>query len=400
MAAVLNCLLDELECENSSAYVLHYTVVELRKLLHIPSNNEKVNIVIGKNWVAKAVEDLLINNQYICVPADVINWNFVNELNANFWVCEENAKENNWLVGIKDDHIIRVYILLEADFLNAPAHKKIFSDFEEGSNDAKVVCLVNGLSYGRDAIHCDLLVKPALTLANSGQDLYYDYLCLQYAYKKMCSLGYVITTIAPYSLRYDESMTKSKNKEILFYYTLFGDTHHNMDILQQTVLYDEEKRKTEIAFAGGGQNFSNQIFQKYYPMYYKEQFKRTDVYRTGKMTQDEYNMIVKQYQKPYDKTVVEYVHLLREYCAFCKEKKIKLLFLIPPYSQEYKKLWKEEYYLELVSFLEKLVGEFGIEYVDMSHKKYPEYCFRDSGHLNRLGAIHIADVINVWLSGD
>lgn len=249
--AVIMALIDHLEKEVISEYIIGKLAQELREILNIPLYHQKAVIVIGKNWAAQATKEYLKKSNFCIISEDKVDWMCADKYEAVFMICERNTVEEIYLQRKNCEQIVRLYIIYEIEFLRVPFLKKTFEAFEKGCERGNVECLVTGLSYGRDGVHPDLMARPTCSVANSAQDLYNDFLYLKYACEKMESLQYVISTIAPYSLRYDESLAATKNNEELFYYTIFRDVHHNNMILSQAKEYECEKEKIEI-FLGGG----------------------------------------------------------------------------------------------------------------------------------------------------
>ena len=150
---------------------------------------------------------------------------------------------------------------------------------------------------------------------------------------------------------------------------------------------------------GDWKEIAGKIYKKYYlPRYGKEYFSRKDVFMPDKDNLLEIEADVRKlYKKPYEKTLAEYKNVLKQYCNFAEERNIKILFIIPPFTQVYKHNWDENYYGELMDYLQQMKEMFHVDYMDMTQMQLPDTCFRDSGHINRIGAIYIADKVNEWL---
>lgn len=396
--AVVSSLIDECKRNLPSQYIVQNLVKEIKKEYKIPIYDSKCIVVVGKGWSAKALSKLLKEKDFRFVNADDSNWEAEDREKCVFLVCEEKAEFNACLCGLDENQIIRIDYLLNADFVKTPDLKKVFYVFDKSYRKIEAKGLVNGLSYARDAIHMDLLEVPMLTLANSGQDLYYNFLCLKYAYERCDSLKYVITTIAPYSLRYDESLSKLKKGDELFYYTVFSNVHHAES--REVQLYKREREKIDdILGKDVWENFSNTLYEDFGLERYNKYISEKDVFNPLCVESEEEEMLEKLFSKPYEETVREYKQILKDYCEYAEGHNLKMLFLITPYSEFYKERWEISYINEVRCYLQMLGKTYSFDYIDLSDKVWSDYRFRDSGHLNRVGAIYVCEIINKWLKG-
>lgn len=395
---LITCISDELYSDSASYYILQKLCDECINYLCITNISTKINqriILVGDNPLMHSLEHFLTINDIPFLPYDKISFSFIEQYDAYFLFFEQGKEYPQFLSSIPEEKIINIHTLVYVDFYNAPHTKYIFTKFH---NDIKVKkspeILVTGLSYGRDAIHCDLLCKETVTLANSGQDLYYDTLCYEYAQKKIPTLNTVICVIAPYSLRYDESLSKTQDASVLVNYSIFRDKHNNSrlnDIIQE---YDTERNKAEHLF-NNWIEVSDWLIENYVPN--KNWNNPYTVFHSNIINKLDDDSVRKRYNKPYELTLQENKELLIHFCNMAKMNTHNLLFFIPPFSNYYKNLWNEDYYNELINFLVELDQKYTIDCIDMSHSELPDHYFRDSGHLNRIGAIYISEIINQWI---
>ena len=68
-------------------------------------------------------------------------------------------------------------------YLNNNDYWNMFIKFQKRKKNAKAI--ITGMSYFRDAFNCELLTIPAVKLACSSQDLFYDFMMFKKAYMEI-----------------------------------------------------------------------------------------------------------------------------------------------------------------------------------------------------------------------
>ncbi|MBE5871403.1 MAG: hypothetical protein E7294_09110 [Lachnospiraceae bacterium] len=258
--------------------------------------------------------------------------------------------------------------------------------------------LVLGMSFGRDAIFENMIHRKIINLAVSAQDFYYDWCALKVAKQSQKHFKFIIQTVAPFSFRYDESMSKTKDDNIRFYYSFYGTAHNNQRIAGEIEHYEEEKRKFNELFYGITD--WNEVSQNMWDEYFLSttnvlNYNYEKKFDEDKISQEEINIIKRQYKKPFEETILENKRIL--YGMFEKTQNTRVLFFLPPLTNCYKKIWNEEYYIETKKLINEISSRIGASVLDMTSEVYKDDYFRDSMHLNREGAILVAEIINEWI---
>lgn len=381
---------------DSSSYILEKLCDELIMLLGLnewaSSSTNRIIFMDNTPVSVKVMEYLSINNIPYLRP-EIISMPYINQYNALFFVSQ-GGDNQECLKCISAENIVNLDLILDIDINKAPYVRSVFEQFNKSimkENGYEV--LVTGLSYGRDSIHCDLLNKKTVTLANSGQDLYYDLQCLKYAKKELPELKNVISVLAPYTLRYDESLAKRQSASVLVNYSIFRDRHNNTELNDILLFYDNMRKKVENVL-----NWDD-FLHWYYEYKYSNRiwYDNKEIFHSDIINEIDDIEVRKRYNKPYEETLIENKKIMLDYCEKVKEYGMRLLFFIPPFSSYYRNLWNEDYYIELMDYITELDEKYDIDCIDMSHSDIPDYCFRDSGHLNRIGAIYVSEIINKWL---
>lgn len=274
-------------------------------------------------------------------------------------------------------------------------HKKI-------KDKSAFLGLILGLSYGRDAIREDMIDVSVLNASTSGQDLFYDSCVLREVTQRK-KIKFIIQTIAPYSLRYDESLSATKKKEVGFYYTRYKTLHNNKILIEDAEEYDRQRRIFNDTFKGltDWESVSKMMWEDYlehnlYDIRSKQECKS---FIEEMVSCSELDMIKRQYNKPFQKTIEENKVIIRQMYEL-ESKTTKVLFFFPPFTKFYKEWWNENYYKETLDYIKNIAVGIHADVLDMTKEKMDNSYFRDSGHVNRKGAEIVANRINNWIAAN
>ncbi len=349
-------------------------------------------IVYGDNWLAEEIEKKMIAKNYSVFNWRTVNPEYVDEYDL-YLVCDDMVKSYD-IQSIPDKNkMIKIWDYLKYQFAVFPSFYKIYMDFKRQSSD-KVKCIVTGNTNMINAVRSNLLHIKSVSVANTAQDIYYDFKMFCNAYESMPSVEYAIIGLAPYSLRYDTSKSKVEWRRCLVYYPIVESMHNCEDREHLIALYESEDKKIK-------EFFDEEYMHSLYDLY--EQ--------TGAVTEEEEGIFNEQtlsqeavalnireiselYNRPYTDILLENKVLLGEYAHFCQMKGIKAIFLIPPYTQWYKDHMKKAYYDELVAAVKVLCSKYGAKLVDMMDVPMPDCCFKDYANLNHIGAVKVASYLN------
>ena len=267
----------------------------------------------------------------------------------------------------------------------------IFYKYRQNINAEAIVI---GSSFGRDDIHCDLMSVSTASLANSAQDIYFDTLCYEKSVREMHSLKLVIHVLAPFSLRYDESLSKKQFGRMKFNYIVFGEGHNNSEVVQCFEKYNET-----ITFLNDYGTFQ-EIREEFQNAFFSESSWKTmydpeQIFSREEISEAEKKVVEAQFNKPYEKTLIENKKILADFCERLSNSNTPILFFLPPLSETYKSIWDENYQIEVLDYLNELRAKYTNVYILNLYKvNLEDEFFRDSYHLNRNGAKFVSKYIN------
>ena len=409
VGALLESILAELENTDTKNEALIKMCQELADELRINPTAQggfSVLVVIGKNWCSKEVAKMLKEKYIIYNLETDINKDYVTDYDAIFVSCVEKEKAITMAQEYGISNVIWLYDILKSEFIEFSQTKEMITKFNRSCKEknGQVKGVVTGCSYFRDAVHCDLIEMPTVSLANSSQDIFFDLQLFKKAVECLPALKFCLVGVAPYSLRYDESQCVTLQNHLMSYYTLCGSVHNSKKLSETIQFFDKEYEKlgviTGLEKKEDREAFIQNIYENsYVPKFGIVEYDRYEVFDEKEIDTWQLKEMEAKYRKPYSETIRENEELLKEYCSVAKEKGIKIFFLIPPFTKWYRSHWDETYYDEILVCLEKLSKEYNAEIIDMVRALEKDYYFRDYCHANRCGAIKIAEIINSVVGG-
>ena len=391
--SIINHILIELESHNPNECRIELLASELGTRLSLKKEDGILTVVISeKNKIYEVLREKCTNIMFVSLE----NFSLQFVENYDYFVqTGEACFPNSLLSRVSVEKTINLYGICEKEFLGVPLRWHILQNYKK--NVANADTLVTGMSYSRNALIPEYLHGRVCNISNSSQDLYYDYRNFCDAYERNQGLKRLIIGLAPYSLRYDLSLTRNPNEiiRLYYYYSLFHDCHNNQQMKNELTKYDVWLQKCNELF---GNHFLETIYEAVKSEEVLEgEFKGYSTFDEKQITAAEREQMHAKYNKPYEKTVVENKKILRDYIADALGKEMKVCMFIPPYSMWYKNNWKEEYLSELRLYLNELKTDYEFEIIDLADMDLPDDCFGDYAHVNRIGAIMISNRVNEFL---
>lgn len=261
--------------------------------------------------------------------------------------------------------------------------------------------MVLGCSFGRDSISAEKLSKKFVMLANSAQDFYYDSCCYSEYEKKIKKLKYMIHAWATFSLRYDESLSRKKKDNVLFYYTMYGKLHNCSYVDAEINKYAIEKNKFDNLLSDyiTWDELRKELWNSFFsysnwsdPILIDTCFDREHI------PQVEIDMALAQNNKPYPMTIKENIEIITGLYDEFKKKGIKTLIFMQPMNDIYRKYWDEQHYYEVLNFAKYISEKYQCDLLDLTMTNLPDNYYRDMIHLNNRGKEYITDVIDEIIS--
>lgn len=252
--------------------------------------------------------------------------------------------------------------------------------------------IITGMSYFRDGIDADGFPVPAVNLSSSSQDLYFDYLELQKHISG--NTEWVVMGLAPYSLRYDESLAKTKNYRVPVY-----AINHGKKGLHHAESYAPLLPARQQIDALFGPDFCDEIFwDAYVPVFGMTSYDMEGKFDAANVPLAEQVEIGQQYNKPYENTLQENKQILKDYLAFCCSHSLKVIIVLPPFTAWYKDHWKQDYRDEVIRELTSLKDQFAFTLCDLSSEDWQDELFRNGSHVNALGRKKMTERISAVIS--
>lgn len=369
----------------------------LEEKLYIPAPHEPVYVLCGDNWLSQGITKIL-QERFTIVPLHMLNFQWAIDHEQVFFLLCDTKSNRAELSQVDPRRIYDVTLYLWYHFNIFPEFYTIHEEFLRKCG--RIDGIITGMSYIRDAVKADFINGSFGTLANSSQDLYYDFKMFQYG-EALCSntIKHAIIGLAPYSLRYDESQSSEGPYRVRPYYYLLNDIHHCTALEKETVYFETTIRKIEQLLSAEDirQLFNNFFVPKYgngtwdlYQVFNAAQTQQSDA-GALQTPQDE---MAKKFNKPYEETLKENKVILHDYLDYLSRKQIQTIVLLPPFPRFYKEHWNPMYYYELLEHIHLLHEKFNFAFLDLTLLDLPDYCFRDFAHTNIIGAAIVAGKIN------
>ena len=385
LQGLMECIIDAFE----SLPVQEDSIVYYGDLLKRELCPKDIFMIEGKGWFANIVRKYLKKEGYII--ADAL------EDHSKDRIIRIICDEDSGVSFNEEQRVIQLWKYMKYTYFFHPEYWTIMNEYNFSKSCDGIKGVITGMSYFRDALKTEYLKLPMVTLANSSQDLFYDFKMFQKAYAEIGEgIQVVIIGLAPYSLRYDESLSQAQVLRNFAYFHEF-DTWHNLQISDKDKNFFERQRAMIEQYLD--KSICNYLFSDgYVPLYGNGKKDDTLVFDSSCVDDIYLKEIIGKYSKPYEKTLQENIKILREYLSYCKERNVQAYILIPPFSKWHSEYWKKEYYDEFLHVLEEIGEEYDFGLVDLAMEQWADYYFRDYAHLNRLGAIRVCTILNQILT--
>lgn len=351
-------------------------------------------IIFGTGSTSKAVLKLLKNEINIIAYADndTLKWNSyfydkrvtspdeIKNYKYDFIIIASYAYEVIYEqlinLGVKPNKILRFYKFY--DFYLETLKNRV----DRFNNDENIECIITGISYTRCAIKEEILLKKTAMFALESQDLYYDYKIAKYLIEqKVQDIKYVIIGLCYYTFQYDMSLSKKRDR-VMLYYDILKIVHN---FHQSELFLKEYKVEKEIL---------NKLIKKKDSLY---MFNMSNNILTEGITNSNYGakMAIMDSNKNYPKTVLENKNILKEYLQFLNKHNIEPIIVIPPTSSSYSTFFSKEIENEFQQIILQLQQKNKFQYIDcFRNENFNDKDFYDPSHLNKNGAIKFTSILN------
>lgn len=309
---------------------------------------------------------------------------------------EEEADEDVWYVCLpygecpERSKTLRLNSLLFYYYLQSPERYQILQQFEK-LNHESIQGVTLGLSYIQRGLNTHRLKKKTACLAAPSQDLFYDYQMCRYAISRVKDLQYVIWGISPYSLWYDLSLSSAKSRAAYYYPQTQALHHYQIDDTDLGILFQQLTIVSKEIFVP---DFIPKSFE---PLAEDVDYlHNTRIYALERDTQKDLEQIHKLFDKHYPKTYTENVEIIREMLLYLRNQSIKPYIVMLPYPSYFLQNMDQAMYDQTVEVLKAYQQEFPeMEFLNYTYdKRFDDYYFADSHHLNYWGANMMADLLN------
>ncbi len=350
-------------------------------------------VVYGDNWLTGEVKDKMRRNNFCVFDWRSLNPAYIDEYDL-YILCDEPLKIYD-LPAIEDkEKILKIWDYLKYKYVVFPSFYEVYMKYKRKC-DPKVKGIVTGGTNVKSAVRSRLLHTKAISLANTGQDIFYDFRMFCHAHEAMPDIKYAIIGLAPYSLRYDASKSKVEWRRCLAYYPIVKTMHNCEDAELFADLYESEDKKIRHYFDEADMDKWYEVFEKSIK---NETEDVMDVFDESTCSKETLGLnqreISELYNRPFTDVLLENKVLLEGYARFCKGKAIQAIFFLPPYTKWYKEHMQRSYYEELSAFVRELCKKYGAEFVDMMDVTLPDCCFSDYANVNNVGTMKAASYIN------
>lgn len=250
-------------------------------------------------------------------------------------------------------------------------------------------CIILGMSYMREGINTKRFCKPALNFSSTAQDIFYDFEMCKYVCADAGNIKYCILGISPYELWYDMSKSPAARKRISYYFPQISDYHHWVEGETQLERFQYLNQIFTDIFDG---TYMDEIY--FWELNQDEEIwkEKCQIYcKDEKKDIDDVNRV---FHKPYPATFEENVEILRQMKVFLDERGIRLILVIPPYSQTFMNNMDMSMYRKTVSVLNSLLGKNDRMYDFIGDDRFDDNYFQDCSHLNYFGKNLMTDILN------
>lgn len=287
-------------------------------------------------------------------------------------------------------------VLFFDDLLNfywgiSPERYYLLQNFEE-ENKGDILGLVTGMSYTQRGINTKRLKKKTSCIGAPSQDLYYDYLMCKFAGEQCENIEFCIIGISPYSLWYDMSLSKSTSSRALYYYEQTKSLHNlkGKEVYQK--VYENGREIYEEILH---EDMIKRIFDRLRRKHHLYEEKDLFICREEKSKEEIIREIKELFNKPYEKTYLENVEILREFFEYLKGKGITPIVLIPPFPSIFLQNMSDDMLKETIKVIENFKEKYDFIFLNfIKDKRFEDIYFSDYSHLNYFGSNLMADILN------
>lgn len=352
-------------------------------------------VIYGNNWLSREIGKRMRSDNYCVFNWQMVNPDYMDEYDLHI-VCDEAVKEYGISYIRPEAEIIRIWDYLKYKFTVFPSFYKTYSDYEKKDKE-KVKCIITGNTNIVSAVRSKQLHINTVSLANNGQDIYYDYKMFRHACESMPNIKYAVIGLVPNALRYDASKSRVEWRRCLVYYPIVRSMHNCEESQRLTELYEAADEKVKHFF---DEEYIEDLYQIFESGRRLQDEEGEHIFREEGANHDmDMREIGELYHRPHTDVSEENRALLEEYARFCTEKGISAIFLIPPYTRWYKRHMDVSYYTELLVCVKELSEKYGARLVDMFGMDMDDCFFRDYANINSIGAVKVASYINAILEG-
>ncbi len=385
--AIINAILDQLDNFISDEKIIRLYMDELSQYMGIKRNSKLVVVLSEENCISLTLKN------YMADVSFMPGWTLVNNEDEFYDLYIKCGTKSETIV-IPKEKLIDLYSICMYQMCINPSSYVISSNYKRHSSESKII--ITGMSYTRNAIRKEYMGDGILSVANSSQDLYYDFLCFKNIYNKNKNIEKLIIGLAPYSLRYDLSKTHFDFR--MFYYMGMldeCDAHNNESLVSNLIEY---KKQVDLFVSNFGEHLLDVLYENIADRTKIESLEhRQYVFNPKDISTEEKNEMIRKFQKPYDITLQENKQILEEYIKYALDNHVKVYLFLPPYSNWYRHNWDSTYLDELLTYTEELSKRYDFELINFINRELPDYYFGDYAHLNNIGSIYITSKIMEYL---
>ena len=383
----INALLDECDCGFRNEKRIRLYIDELINYIGIKRNSDYMVVFSEDNIIIETLRNNYKNFSFIPL------WAYVDEYSDSYDLFIQCGKDK-FDINVPEEKYINLHDICFYQMCINPSSYVISSKYLKKINEAKT--FVTGMSYTRNAIRGEYITGNLLSMANSSQDLYYDFACFRNAISNNPGIKNVIVGFAPYSLRYDLSKTRFDYR--LYYYTGIlpnYDVHNNVTLKKELKEY---KRQIDIFVSVFGREIFDDLFEK---VAIKSQIEglehRHFIFNSKNVSEEDKIEMAKKFQKPFEETLLENKQIISEYIEYALEHNVKVYLFLPPFSNWFKSNWDVNYVNELLKYIDILSEQYDFTLINLLDINLPDYYFGDYAHLNDLGSIYVSSIIDEYL---
>ena len=385
---LINSLLDECDSGLEDYCTCQLMMSEIARMLGIKRNAKVVVIASENNWVTEVISGW--SGTVAVMPCWAMNREHTDSY--DYYI---KCGEKGFPFLVDPDRLIDLYAICTYQFWANPSAYHIVQQYDKDIEKADT--LITGMSYTRNAIRAEYYDNKIVSMANSSQDIYYDYMCFRNAISRNAKLRKLVVGLAPYSFRYDLSKTRFDYR-LFFYHGIFEDcdAHNNLNLVNELKNY---RGKVLLLNSIFGNEILDALYDKssaYSSIECVEH--RNAIFHPNDISDNEIKEMEKKYDKPYEETIVENKKLLKEYIDHACSLGIEVYVYIPPFSLWYKERWNHDYVKEFFDIISEISLSTKFELINMIDECLSDQYFGDYAHLNDLGAMYVAKKIRKIIS--